>query len=792
NLSGEVFESEPIIVEVAAPVYEPITLNLSSSESEIETGQSVSFSVELLDPDDRLESLALISNGIQIVSFLEAPYESQWMPEVAGTYEIVSRAVDLDGRQFESDPLLLNVEDPVDEEDVIELSIQDMGDLKFTRGEQQELVLDVAGNIAPVEAVDFLLDGSIVGSLDSEPYLFAWTPSTRGAQTIGFEAQTSIGRYRVEEQVVVEDGALTLSWVDLEGTDSLREGDTIELECSLSAENAEHGSVRVYMNGALLREFEEGPYAFSYEFIAPGDYEFTATVSNGDSIEYSTTSLSLQVSELENLDPVSIEMANPLNGMLIESGEEIALTVALANDSRVREVIYFQEGVEMARSGEAPFSASGIFYVSGAIELYAIAILDDESEVQSRPVWIEVSGGEDEANETDELVFRSRDIGVNGKSGKTEYDAQSDAFAIESSGEGLNGDLDSFRFTYLKMRGNASLVARLNLFDSEQGLASGGLLARSSLMSGSEYAGIMVDSGGRVSLKSRDIYSGSTIQRSSVELAALPVYLRLEKTDSSIAVYYSNDGKAWFAGGVRKIALGEDCFVGLALASNRKNRIAGALFDRLNLVGEAIDWEAVATNDKAEDLGSAWGAMDIQSADIGEVEGAGRFQYAGEVDTSSIRVASGDIWGREDSLHFAYAELSGDFTVVARLRALRKAGNWSKSGLMVRGSLDPSSPHASGMFLVKSRMGFLRRIDEGGETNYDSAVSTEGLGGYVKMSRAGGLISLSYSRDGQSWTGFGSAYIDLPEKALVGLAISSGNEKVEAAASFDEVYVRQD
>ena len=57
----------------------------------------------------------------------------------------------------------------------------------------------------------------------------------------------------------------------------------------------------------------------------------------------------------------------------------------------------------------------------------------------------------------------------------------------------------------------------------------------------------------------------------------------------------------------------------------------------------------------------------------------------------SIQCEGTDIWGDADGFNFAYELKTNDFDVVVRVLSTTHVSNWTKAGLMVRETLDPSS-----------------------------------------------------------------------------------------------------
>jgi hypothetical protein len=53
-----------------------------------------------------------------------------------------------------------------------------------------------------------------------------------------------------------------------------------------------------------------------------------------------------------------------------------------------------------------------------------------------------------------------------------------------------------------------------------------------------------------------------------------------------------------------------------------------------------------------------------------------------------------DIWGNADQFRFAYKQLSGDGSIVARVDSMVAANAWTKVGVMIRENLEAGSRHA--------------------------------------------------------------------------------------------------
>jgi regulation of enolase protein 1 (concanavalin A-like superfamily) len=109
---------------------------------------------------------------------------------------------------------------------------------------------------------------------------------------------------------------------------------------------------------------------------------------------------------------------------------------------------------------------------------------------------------------------------------------------------------------------------------------------------------------------------------------------------------------------------------------------------------------------------------------------------------------------------------------------------------MMRASTAANAAH--GFMLVSTGKGlaFQRRTSAGAQSAHTSGGSGTAPR-WVRLTRQGDLVTAYKSSDGSSWTKVGSATIDLPSTALVGLAVSSHDTSRLATGSFEHVAVQE-
>jgi hypothetical protein len=214
-----------------------------------------------------------------------------------------------------------------------------------------------------------------------------------------------------------------------------------------------------------------------------------------------------------------------------------------------------------------------------------------------------------------------------------------------------------------------------------------------------------------------------------------------------------------------------DVLIGLASNGHDVSALATATFDQVSITsGQAA-------------LPDGW-----ESNDIGSVGKTGSASHDGG--TFTVKGAGADIWGTSDALHLAWRTLEGDGAIVARVASISGSEAWTKVGVMMRQSLDAGSAEA--MMLVTASRGvtFQRRTVTGG-----NSVGTRTIAGtapeWVRLARAGQVMTASVSADGKTWRVVGSDTFSMVGAIHVGLAVTSHTTSALATGTFDNVAVTE-
>jgi hypothetical protein len=181
--------------------------------------------------------------------------------------------------------------------------------------------------------------------------------------------------------------------------------------------------------------------------------------------------------------------------------------------------------------------------------------------------------------------------------------------------------------------------------------------------------------------------------------------------------------------------------------------------------------------------------------DIGAVAKAGTTTFNSGVFT--VSGSGADIWGSADEFQYTFlnADATGnstDVAVIARVDTEQNVNAWTKAGVMIRGGLNPSSPHASLFVSPGKGLSFQRRLVAGGSsfaTTLPGITAPVWLKLVTQVNAAREDIRAYYRKtESEAWTEFAEdAFPAVIAAPYAGLAVTSHADGTLATASFSNV-----
>jgi hypothetical protein len=172
----------------------------------------------------------------------------------------------------------------------------------------------------------------------------------------------------------------------------------------------------------------------------------------------------------------------------------------------------------------------------------------------------------------------------------------SGTFTVAGAGAEIYGTADAFHFVYQPLTGDGTVVARLVSLQGGTGYVSAGVMIRETLNAGSTNAKTADWAAySRIYFDVRTSTGGGTSEPGSAS-AALPYWLKVNRSGSTFSSYTSSDGVNWVQLGTSQtIAMAQSVYVGLAVTSGSTTALTTATFDNVS-VNSAAAPAPVITN----------------------------------------------------------------------------------------------------------------------------------------------------------------------------------------------------
>lgn len=358
--------------------------------------------------------------------------------------------------------------------------------------------------------------------------------------------------------------------------------------------------------------------------------------------------------------------------------------------------------------------------------------------------------------------WQDLDIGTVGFAGSATYDAGT--FTVTGSGADIWQPSDGFHFVYQTSTGDGEIVARVTSLQNTSPWAKAGVMMRANLGPGSPHALMLVSASQGTGFQRRLLPDGTNAWTAGAAAAA-PYWVRLVRAGDRISAYGSVDGRAWTLVGSELIALGTTLDVGLAVTAHNNSALTTARFTDVQVSG-------------------GWLPPPWASADVGSTAVAGSAAYSAGVFT--VSGSGADIWSTADGFQYVSRTWTGDGEIIAQVTGVENTQGFAKAGVMFRASPDAGAPHAMMLVTPTQGVGFEWRASANGLTMW-TAGPRVAAPYWVRLVRAGNLLSAYGSPDGTQWTLVDVATVALPPTAYAGLAVTAHDNTTLCTATFANV-----
>ena len=366
-------------------------------------------------------------------------------------------------------------------------------------------------------------------------------------------------------------------------------------------------------------------------------------------------------------------------------------------------------------------------------------------------------------------------------------------YTVRGNGEDIWGVEDDFYFVHGTWSGDFDVTAHVTSVENVHRWTKAGIMIRAGASPEDVHASVFAtpttEKG--IAFQRRPPDDDPGVENESVHTpgpaVAPPVWLRLSRRGATMTAWYRKTAAdAWTAIGSDSVPMPDSVRVGLAVTSHVSGTLATATFEEFTV-------SAPGGGDPGG-LPEGWSC-----GDVGDVGAPGNCTYRPleEDDSSdgwSLRGSGADIWGTSDEFTFAATQMSGDFSIAARVASVESVNRWTKAGIMIRTSDDDGARHASFFVTpgVEKGTAFQRRPVEGG-TSVHTAGPVTTAPFWVRLTRTGDVIRAYYRKEiTDPWRFLAmQAFTALPDRLSAMIVVSSHVDGALASAEFSHVTVER-
>jgi hypothetical protein len=196
--------------------------------------------------------------------------------------------------------------------------------------------------------------------------------------------------------------------------------------------------------------------------------------------------------------------------------------------------------------------------------------------------WTNTFGGRPAVLWGSSCPWPTVDVGAVGVSGSAVFNGG--VFSVNGAGADIYGTADAFRFVYLPVTGDFTIVARVTSVQNINVWSKAGVMFRESTNANSANVMIAVTPGNGVTWQYRTNTAGTTRVNNTPSLSA-PYWVKLVRSGNIFTGYRSPDGTSWTQQGTVTNALASSAYIGLALTSHDSSSLCAATFDNVTAPG---------------------------------------------------------------------------------------------------------------------------------------------------------------------------------------------------------------
>ncbi|MDT0123126.1 fibronectin type III domain-containing protein [Paenibacillus sp. RRE4] len=220
-------------------------------------------------------------------------------------------------------------------------------------------------------------------------------------------------------------------------------------------------------------------------------------------------------------------------------------------------------GTLVGSSSSSDYTDKGL--LAGTTYTYTVRAYDAKGNLSSASSSLQSSTL---SSTSSQIPLLSSDIGSVGVAGSFSYSGGT--YTLKASGNDVWNKTDEFRFAYVPLKGDGSIIARVVSLTNTYSSAKAGVMVRESLLG--------FGSNVYVALKpSQAVFQnrtapGAATNSNTASTQAAPYWVKAVRKGNTVTGYISTDGSTWTQAGSSTISSASTAYIGLAATCRTGNK----------------------------------------------------------------------------------------------------------------------------------------------------------------------------------------------------------------------------
>src|SRR5690242_5639787 len=377
---------------LAAPRPPAVALTAPAASTTIAAGMPLDLAATALAPDGTISRVDFYAGNSLLGSASTAPYAYTWTHPSVGALSLTAKAYDLQGRSGTSTAVAVAVVNSVPPS--VTLNAPAGGSALAAPGTVTLSASATPASGTSISRVDFLANGSLIGSCASAPYGFTWRGVAIGTYSLTARATDNLGNAASSTPVnisVRNDSPPSVTLTAPGNGQAFSAGQPIGLSATASDSDGTVTRVEFLVDGAAVASMGAGPYAFTWPGAGSGTHSIAARAT--DDLGVTTTSASATIIVVANITP-AISVTAPASGQAFAAGKPITVTASASDsDGTIAKVEFLVDGVVIGTVGAGPYTMNWSGAAIGTHVLSARATDNRGAPATSTPITVIITSG---------------------------------------------------------------------------------------------------------------------------------------------------------------------------------------------------------------------------------------------------------------------------------------------------------------------------------------------------------------------------------------------------------------